>query len=86
VKVAHRRGSETVSTQNVEHASEYLVYSSGSKLYRNIGTLGGILLGAGLSTFLSMIVVGVFTTTAVLVALSLTTVGMFMVALQIAKD
>lgn len=86
VKVARRRGSETVSTQNVDHASQYLVSSSGSKLYRSIGTLGGIFLGAGLSTFLAMIVAGAFTTTAVLLALSLTMVGMFMVALQIARE
>jgi histone H3/H4 len=86
VKVARRRESETVSTKNVEQASQYLVSSSGSKFYRNIGTLGGILLGAGLSTFLSMVTAGVFTTTAVLIALTLTVVGMFMVALQIAKD
>jgi len=86
IKVARRRESETVSTKNVEQASQYLVSSTGSKLYRNIGTLGGILLGAGLSTFLSMVVAGVFTTSVVLIALSLTLVGMFMVALQIAKD
>jgi histone H3/H4 len=86
VRVARRRESDTVSTKNVEQASQYLVSSTGSKFYRNIGTLGGILLGAGLSTFLSMVAVGLFTTTAVLVALTLTVFGMFMVALQIAKD
>ncbi|HEX8267396.1 MAG TPA: hypothetical protein VF596_18495 [Pyrinomonadaceae bacterium] len=86
VKTSRRRKSDTVSTSDVEHSSQYLTYSSGSKLSRNVGTLGGILLGAGLSTFLSMVVNGVFTTNPVLIALALTVFGMFMVSYQIAKE
>ncbi|HEX8367332.1 MAG TPA: hypothetical protein VF604_02090 [Pyrinomonadaceae bacterium] len=86
LKTSKRRKSDLISTSDVEHSSQYLTYSSGSKLSRNIGTLGGILLGAGLSTFLSMLVAGAFTANPVLIALSLTVIGMFMVAYQIAKE
>jgi len=54
VKVAKRHKSETVSSTHVEHASEYLISSTGRKLFRHMGTLGGTLLGVAGSNFLSM--------------------------------
>lgn len=42
VKVARRHQSESVSTSDVERASQYLVSSTSRKVYRHMGTLGGI--------------------------------------------
>ncbi|MCA1629314.1 MAG: hypothetical protein LC774_02895, partial [Acidobacteria bacterium] len=44
VKVSRRHGSETVSTSDVERASQYLVSSTSHKVYRHMGTLGGLIL------------------------------------------
>ena len=86
VKVARRRESEIVSTQNVEHASQYLVSSTSRKVYRHIGTIGGILLGVAGSNFLSMITANLFTLNGVVVTVVFTLVGGVLIASHIVKD
>jgi DNA helicase TIP49 (TBP-interacting protein) len=64
VKLAKRHQSETVSSTHVEHASEYLVSSTSHKIYRHLGTVGGLLIGVAGSGFVSMFSTNQFTPTA----------------------
>jgi formate-dependent nitrite reductase membrane component NrfD len=86
IKVSKRHQSDTVSAAHVERASEYLVSSSARRLFRHVGTLGGIFLGAGISTMLTMTVAGQYSSLGVLLSAGLGIVGAFMIALHIAKD
>jgi histone H3/H4 len=86
VKVAKRHKSETVSTTHVEHASEYLISSASQKLYRHMGTIGGILLGIAGSTFLSMYTTGQSTPSAVAVVVITTLVGAILTAANMFKE
>jgi hypothetical protein len=53
IKTARRSGLDTVSTVHVERAAGYLMSGRPRRLYRNMETLGGLLLGAALSTLLA---------------------------------
>jgi hypothetical protein len=86
VKVSKRHRADTVSAAHVERASEYLVTSTSRRIYRHLGTLGGILLGAALSNILAMTLAGQYTGGGTIVSASLGIVGAFMIALHIAKD
>ncbi len=85
-RVAQRYRADTVSAAHVERAGEYLVTSSTRRLFRHLGTVGGILLGAGLSTLLSMATSETFARLPTLLAMSIGVVGAFLVALHIARD
>jgi hypothetical protein len=86
VKVSKRYRADTVSAAHVERASEYLVASTSRKVYRHLGTVGGVLLGAALSNLLSMSVVGQYTGAGTILSAALGVIGAFMIALHIAKD
>jgi histone H3/H4 len=85
-KVARRHKSESVSTSDVEHASQYLVSSTSHKIYRHMGTIGGILLGTAASNILAMITTQQYTLTGIVVTFVLTLLGTFMIAVHIVKD
>lgn len=86
IKVSKRHNADTVSAAHVERAAEYLVSSTSRRLFRHVGTVGGILFGAALSNLLAMTLAGQFTSSGTLLSASLGFVGAFMVALHIAKD
>jgi len=86
IKVAKRHAADTVSSNHVEKASDFLVTSSGKKFFRHLGTIGGALLGAGISNILAMTTSNQFTTPGVAVTSGLSIIGAFLVALHIAKD
>ena len=86
VKVSKRHRADTVSAAHVERASEYLVASTSRRVYRHLGTVGGILLGAALSNILAMTLAGQYTGGGTILSASLGVVGAFMIALHIAKD
>lgn len=86
IKVSQRHQSDTVSSAHVERASEYLVSSTSRRLFRHVGTVGGILLGASLSNLLTMTIAGQYTAFGTLVSSGLGIVGAFLVALFMAKD
>lgn len=86
VKVSKRHRADTISAAHVERASEYLVTSTSRRIYRHLGTLGGILLGAALSNILAMTLAGQYTGGGTIVSASLGIVGAFLIALHIAKD
>ena len=85
-KVSRRRRADVISAAHVEQASDYLVSSSSHRWFRHIGTVGGILLGASLSNFLSMTTAGLYSGTGVIVSAVLAVVGAFGVALHIGRE
>ena len=86
VKVSQRHQADTVSAAHVERASEYLVTNTSRRVYRHLGTIGGVLLGAALSNLLAMSLAGQYTGGGTILSAGLGIVGAFMVALHIAKD
>jgi hypothetical protein len=53
-RIAKRHKSEVVSANYVQAAGTYLVASRARRLFRHMGTVGGILLGGSLSNILAM--------------------------------
>jgi histone H3/H4 len=83
---AKRQQLDTVSETHVERASEYLVSNSGRKVFRHVGTVGGVLLGASISNLLAMATVSSVTFASVGITTALGVVGAFAIALHIARD
>lgn len=86
VRIMDRRQADTVSRRYVQQASENLVATSRRRLFTLVGTVGGILLGASVTTYLDIIRTGSPTTSEVIVAAVLGIVGVFMTALQFARE
>lgn len=86
IKVSKRHQSDTVSAAHVERASEYLISSTTKRIFRHLGTIGGILLGAALSNLLAMTIAGQYSASSTLISSALGIVGAFLIALYIAKD
>lgn len=86
VKVSKRHRADTVSAAHVERASEYLVSSTSRRIYRHLGTVGGILLGAALSNILAMTLAAQYTGGGTILSATLGIVGAFVIALHIAKE
>jgi len=85
-KIARRRRADVISASHVEQASDYLVTSASHRWFRHVGTIGGILLGASLSNFLSITTANQYSATGVVVSALLAVVGAFGVALHIGKE
>jgi len=83
---AKRQELDTISETHVERASEGLVSNSGRKLYRHVGTLGGVLLGASISNLLSMAASNTVTFASAGLTMALGVIGAFAIALHIARD
>lgn len=86
IKVSKRHRADTVSAAHVERASEYLVSSTSRRIYRHLGTVGGILLGASLSNILAMTLTAKYTGEGTILSAALGIAGAFMIALHIAKE
>jgi hypothetical protein len=85
-KTSKRCRSDTISAAHVEQAASYLTLSTRNRIFRHVGTIGGILFGAGLSTILALLVAGPISPRGLLVASGCSIVGAFLVAMHIAKD
>lgn len=86
IKISKRHQADTVSAAHVERAGEYLISSTTRRLFRHVGTMGGVLLGAALSNFLSMATTDVYTPRGIFISAGLAIAGSFMVALHFGKD
>ena len=86
IKISKRHQADTVSANHVQRASEYLFASTSKRIFRHLGTVGGILLGASLSNLLSMTGTGQYTTPGILISSGLGIIGSFLIAIHIAKD
>jgi hypothetical protein len=87
LKTSRRHKSEIVSRSYVYHASEYLISSQPRRLFRHMGTIGGILLGGSLSNILAMAQTGHdFPLLGTLISIGIGLVGTFLVAVHVVKD
>lgn len=86
VRRAKRHQAESVSSSDVQQASQYLVASTSHRIYRHAGTFGGLLLGTTFSNILSMITTNQYGLTGVIVTFILTLIGTFLIAVHIVKD
>lgn len=85
-KIARRHQADAISAAHVEQAASYLVSSARNRVVRHLGTVGGILLGAGLSTILSLVTSQSISPTGFMVASGFSIIGAFLVAIHIAKE
>jgi hypothetical protein len=85
-KISRRYQADLISAVHVEKAAEHLLSGSASKAYRHAGTIGGILLGVGLSTMVSVVLANNVTVTGLILSCSFSVIGTLLVALHIAKD
>jgi hypothetical protein len=88
LRIAKRQKSEIVSINYVQNAGEYLIASRTRRLYRHLGTLGGVLLGGSLSNILAMVQAGGngLPILGTLVSIGICLIGTFLVAIHIAKE
>lgn len=85
IKVA-RINDKVISREGVKRASENLIPRKRGRLLRHLGSIGGILSGASLSAILGMAIADKLSTLGILVSVAFCIVGVFMIALNIAKD
>nr|VFJ48144.1 MAG: hypothetical protein BECKDK2373C_GA0170839_102029 [Candidatus Kentron sp. DK]VFJ53109.1 MAG: hypothetical protein BECKDK2373B_GA0170837_10413 [Candidatus Kentron sp. DK] len=86
IKTAIRHQADTVSAAHVSQASEYLVTNTSCKIYRHVGIIGGVLLGAALAHILEMSALDQYTGEGTILSSTLGVVGAFMIALHIGKN
>lgn len=86
IKTSERYQSDTISKTYVERASLYLFSSKSRKLYKNLGMLGGIILGASVSNIFTMITSRNYSTLGVILAIVLVSSAIFMITLGMVKD
>lgn len=87
LKISRRHQSEVISANYVRQASEHLIASRSRRIFRHLGTVGGIMLGGAISNILSMAQTGTsFPMLGTLVSVGVGLVGSFLVAIHVAKD
>jgi hypothetical protein len=86
VREARRQHVDIVSETHVARASDYLASNSGRRLFRHLGTIGGVLLGASVSNLLAMATSTNFTYTSVALTTAFGIIGGFVIALHMARD
>ena len=84
--IARRHQSESVSLSDVERASQYLGPNTSHKVYRHMGTFGGVLLGTAASNILSMITTQQYNLKGIITTFVLSFVSAFMIAVHVVKD
>ncbi|HXQ73796.1 MAG TPA: hypothetical protein VN844_25060 [Pyrinomonadaceae bacterium] len=86
VKKAKQHRAESVSSADVQQAGQYLVARPSHRLYRHVGTFGGLLFGTALSSIVSMTTTNQYGLTVVVVTFGLTFIGTFFITIHMAKD
>ena len=86
VKKAKQHRAESVSSADVQQAGQYLVAKPSHRIYRHVGTFGGLLFGTALSSIVSMITTNQYGLTVVVVTFTLTFIGGFAIAIHMVKD
>lgn len=86
IKIAKRHHSDTVSISHVDRASDNLGFSAKRKILIHLGTIGGILLGAALSAFVSMWMVGQYAERGVIFSVIAGIIGAVLITVQMSKD
>ena len=86
VKKAKQHRAESVSSADVQQAGQFLVARPSHRLYRHVGTFGGLLFGTALSSIVSMTTTNQYGLTVVAVTFVLTFIGTFFITIHMAKD
>jgi histone H3/H4 len=86
VKKAKQHRAESVSSADVQQANQYLVASPSHRIYRHVGTFGGLLFGTALSSMVSMITADQYRLMGVVVTFIITFIGGFSIAIHIVKN
>jgi VIT1/CCC1 family predicted Fe2+/Mn2+ transporter len=86
VEIARRHRADSISAADVEQAVTHLISRDRARIYKHLGTIGGIILGAALSAVLGFASLQNISTSFYLVVVALCIIGTFMVALHVAKD
>jgi hypothetical protein len=86
VRIMERRQADTISPKYVTQASENLVASTRRRTFSLLGTFGGILLGAAVSSYANMIEAGSTTIPFVIFASAMAILGAFLIAIQFTKE
>lgn len=86
VRVMERQSADVVAPRYVVEASESLASGRRSRIYVLVGTMGGILLGASVSSFVDMAKSQSVTAAQAVTAGVLGIVGAAMIALQFARE
>jgi hypothetical protein len=84
--VAKRDKADSISTKHVEVACEHLTLRSRGGVYKNLGTIGGVCLGASISTLISMITASQYSMSGVLISVLLGIAGGVLFAINIMKE
>jgi hypothetical protein len=85
LKIANRHRGDTVSAAHVERAADHLVSSTSRRLFRHLGSVGGIALGAALSNLFFMTPENTSPTRLTVTVLA-AVAGAFFIALHIARE
>jgi len=86
IKVSKRHRADNVAESHVETAAGYLLGNAPSRIFRHLGTIGGVLLGAALSSLLTLITTNVFTPFSVGLIVVLAIIGAFLMAVHMARE
>jgi hypothetical protein len=85
-RIMSRHQADTISAAYVSQASENLVIGRRQRLFTIVGTLGGVLLGAAVSSFVEMAKSATVTTPQALTASILGVIGAIMIVVQFARE
>lgn len=85
-KLSKHRHEETVSSAVVEYAAQNLIFNPSRPFFRHSGTIGGILLGAGLPSFLAIATGGQSSVFGITLSACFAIIGTFMIGVHIAKE
>ena len=87
IKVSRRNRADDVSATHIEQASAFLTARPYNRVMRHFGTLGGVVLGAGLSSILTYASVAApIPIAAFVISVAFTGVGAFLVAVHVARE
>ena len=85
INISKRYHSDTISKNYIEKASLYLYSSKSGKFFKNIGMVGGILLGVSVSNIISTLALDSISTGEIILPVILGFAGIFMVTLSMVK-
>lgn len=85
-RIMTRHQADTISAAYVAQASENLIVGRRRKLFTIVGALGGILLGAAVSSFVEMAKSATVTTPQALTAGVLAAIGAVMIMVQFSRE
>jgi len=86
VQKANQHRAESVSSADVQQASQYLVARQSRRFHRALGTFGGLLLGAALSSIVSIVTTNQYRLTLIVITFILTFSGTSLMTIHMVKD